>query len=51
MCLLKVYLVDYGLAARYVDDRGHKPYEEDPRRAHDGTAEYASRDAHKGVRE
>ncbi|XP_025105212.1 serine/threonine-protein kinase VRK1-like isoform X2 [Pomacea canaliculata] len=45
----QVYLVDYGLAYRYMVDSTHKPYKEDPKRAHDGTAEYASRDAHKGV--
>lgn len=45
----QVYLVDFGLAYRYNPDGQHKPYREDPKRAHDGTAEYASRDAHKGV--
>lgn len=47
MC--QVYLVDYGLAYRFLVDGAHKPYKEDPKRAHDGTAEYESRDAHKGV--
>ncbi|KAL8619650.1 hypothetical protein ACOMHN_019705 [Nucella lapillus] len=45
----QVYLVDYGLAYRFLVDGAQKPYKEDPKRAHDGTAEYASRDAHKGV--
>nr|KAG5704443.1 hypothetical protein BaRGS_024298 [Batillaria attramentaria] len=45
----QVYLVDFGLAYRYTVEGTHKPYKEDPKRAHDGTAEYASRDAHKGV--
>jgi len=45
----QVYLVDYGLAYRYVVDGVHKPYKEDPRKAHDGTIEFTSRDAHKGV--
>ena len=47
--LHEVYLVDYGLAYRYCPDGEHKPYKEDPRRAHDGTIEFTSIDAHKGV--
>lgn len=45
-----VYLVDFGLACRYIDkDTGlHKPYCEDERRAHNGTLEYTSRDGHCG---
>ncbi|RUS68737.1 hypothetical protein EGW08_023501 [Elysia chlorotica] len=45
----EVYLVDYGLAYRYTVDGVHKEYKEDPRKAHDGTIEFTSRDAHKGV--
>ncbi len=46
---MQVYLVDYGLAFRYAPDGKHKEYKEDPRRCHDGTVEFTSRDAHKGV--
>ena len=45
----EVYLVDYGLAYRYNPDGEHKQYKEDPRKAHDGTIEFTSIDAHKGV--
>ncbi|XP_074147444.1 serine/threonine-protein kinase VRK1 isoform X2 [Sminthopsis crassicaudata] len=45
----QVYLVDYGLAYRYCPDGVHKEYREDPKRCHDGTIEYTSIDAHKGV--
>lgn len=46
-----VYLVDYGLAYRYRPEGKHKEYLADPRRAHDGTVEYTSIDAHDGVSE
>ena len=39
----QVYLVDFGLAARYTN-----VYKPDPRRAHNGTLEYTSRDGHEG---
>jgi len=45
----RVYLVDYGLAYRYCPSGEHVPYKEDPKRKHDGTIEYTSRDAHKGL--
>ncbi|XP_022330674.2 serine/threonine-protein kinase VRK1-like [Crassostrea virginica] len=45
----QVYLVDYGLALKYSPDGSHKVYKEDPRKAHDGTIEFTSTDAHKGV--
>ena len=45
----RVYLVDYGLAYRYSPDGKHKQYEKDPRKAHDGTIEFTSIDAHDGV--
>jgi len=45
-----VYLVDFGLTAKFADSDGtHKPYKQDPKRAHDGTIEFTSRDAHMGV--
>lgn len=47
----RVYLVDYGLAFRYNADGQHVEYQEDPRKAHDGTIEFTSIDAHNGVRE
>ena len=48
-CTLQVYLVDYGLVCRYRPQGKHKEYKEDPRRKHDGTLEFTSIDAHKGV--
>jgi hypothetical protein len=45
----KICLVDYGLVSKYVQEGGlHKPYRIDERSAHEGTLEYASRDAHLG---
>lgn len=41
--------MDYGLAYRYCPEGVHKVYKEDPKRCHDGTIEYTSIDAHKGV--
>lgn len=46
---LQVYLVDYGLAVHYTSDGQHRSYKEDPRKAHNGTVEFTSRDAHNGV--
>ena len=43
-----VYLVDFGLCVKYIKSGGHKEYKADPRKAHDGTIEYLSRDAHIG---
>ena len=43
-----VYLVDFGLCVKYMKSGGHKEYRADPRKAHDGTIEYLSRDAHIG---
>ncbi|XP_018590604.1 serine/threonine-protein kinase VRK1 isoform X1 [Scleropages formosus] len=45
----QVYLVDYGLAYRYCPEGKPKEYKEDPKRCHDGTIEFTSIDAHKGV--
>ena len=45
-----VYLVDFGLACKYRDAFGfHCEEEPDERKAHDGTLEYTSRDAHTGA--
>lgn len=44
-----MYLVDYGLAYRYAPESVLKEYKEDPKRCHDGTIEFTSIDAHKGV--
>lgn len=41
----QVYLLDYGLACHY----STKDYKTDPKKAHNGTIEYTSRDAHNGV--
>ncbi|KAK9882964.1 hypothetical protein WA026_001181 [Henosepilachna vigintioctopunctata] len=40
------YLVDFGLATKYQVGKEFKP---NPKKAHDGTIEYLSRDAHQGV--
>ncbi|XP_026880118.2 serine/threonine-protein kinase VRK2 isoform X2 [Electrophorus electricus] len=45
----KVYLVDYGLSYRYCPNGEHKDYKENPKKGHNGTIEYTSLDAHKGV--
>ncbi|KAL0964436.1 hypothetical protein UPYG_G00323820 [Umbra pygmaea] len=45
----KVYLADYGLSYRYSPDGVHKEYKENPKKGHNGTIEYTSIDAHKGV--
>ena len=46
----EVFLVDFGLACKYRDAFGfHAPEEPDERKAHDGTLEYTSRDAHTGA--
>lgn len=44
-----IHLVDFGLAAKYAPGGTHRDYKEDPRKAHDGTVEFTSIDAHKGV--
>ena len=43
--------MDYGLAYRFNPNGNHKAYKEDPKRRHDGTVEFTSRDAHNGVGE
>ncbi|XP_033634992.1 serine/threonine-protein kinase VRK1-like isoform X1 [Asterias rubens] len=45
----KVFLVDYGLASRFSINGEHREYKADPKKAHDGTPEFTSRDAHNGV--
>ncbi|XP_017876341.1 serine/threonine-protein kinase VRK1-like [Ceratina calcarata] len=46
----QAYLVDYGLAYRFRTAAGvHKPFVHDERRAHEGTLEFTSRDAHHGT--
>ncbi|XP_067845139.1 serine/threonine-protein kinase VRK1-like isoform X2 [Heptranchias perlo] len=45
----EIYLADYGLAFRYHPNGAHKHYEEDPKKGHNGTIEFTSIDAHKGV--
>ncbi|ELK14691.1 Serine/threonine-protein kinase VRK2 [Pteropus alecto] len=44
-----VYLADYGLSYRYCPNGNHKQYQENPRKGHNGTMEFTSLDAHKGV--
>lgn len=45
----QVYLADYGLSYRYCPEGVHKDYKENPKKGHNGTMEYTSLDAHKGV--
>ncbi|XP_060520664.1 serine/threonine-protein kinase VRK1-like [Cylas formicarius] len=46
----RVFLLDYGLASKYVlSDGSHKEFSSDQRKAHAGTLLFCSRDAHKGV--
>ncbi|XP_029409859.1 serine/threonine-protein kinase VRK2 isoform X2 [Nannospalax galili] len=45
----RVYLADYGLSYRYCPNGNHKQYQENPRKGHNGTLEFTSLDAHKGV--
>ncbi|XP_077771600.1 serine/threonine-protein kinase VRK2 isoform X2 [Canis aureus] len=45
----RVYLADYGLCYRYCPNGNHKQYQENPKKAHNGTIEFTSVDAHKGV--
>lgn len=40
----QVFLVDFGLASKYTQ----KEFKPDPKKAHNGTIEYTSRDAHDG---
>lgn len=47
----QVYLADYGLSYRYSPEGVHRPYKENPKKSHNGTIEYTSLDAHKGLGE
>lgn len=49
LLMFQVYLVDYGLAYRYCPDGVHKESKENPKKGHNGTIEYTSLDAHKGL--
>lgn len=51
MFVPQVYLADYGLSYRYCPAGVHKPYKENPKKGHNGTIEYTSLDAHKGLGE
>ena len=44
-----LYLVDFGLVSKYQRGGVHLEYKPDERKAHDGTIEYTSRDAHIGA--
>ena len=44
-----VYLVDFGLVSKFHRDGVHHANKPDARKAHDGTIEYTSRDAHTGA--
>ncbi|XP_033252565.1 uncharacterized protein LOC117191928 isoform X2 [Drosophila miranda] len=44
-----VFLIDFGLASKYQDRGVHRLFIMDQRRAHDGTLEFTSRDAHLGA--
>merc|ERR1712029_692052 len=44
-----IYLVDFGLVSKYHKEGVHHEYKPDLRKAHDGTIEYTSRDAHIGA--
>lgn len=46
----RIHLIDFGLASKFLDSTGqHRPFCMDQRRAHDGTLEFTSRDAHMGA--
>lgn len=46
----RIFVIDFGLAIKFVDSSGtHRPFCMDQRRAHDGTLEFTSRDAHMGA--
>jgi len=44
----EIYLVDFGLAKRYMLSNGHQEEKPNPQKAHNGTPEYTSIDAHRG---
>lgn len=46
----RIFVIDFGLAIKFIDSSGtHRPFCMDQRRAHDGTLEFTSRDAHMGA--
>ncbi|XP_014785545.1 serine/threonine-protein kinase VRK1, partial [Octopus bimaculoides] len=45
----KVYLIDYGLAAKIFLNGKHKVYKPEKKKAHNGTLLYTSLDAHEGA--
>ncbi|OQR78883.1 serine/threonine-protein kinase VRK1-like [Tropilaelaps mercedesae] len=46
----KVYLLDFGLACKFESNGGeHKAEKQDKKKMHNGTIEYTSRDAHRGM--
>ncbi|CAD6998507.1 uncharacterized protein LOC101455040 [Ceratitis capitata] len=45
----RIFLIDFGLASKFMDNGVHRPFIMDQRRAHDGTLEFTSRDAHMGA--
>uniref|UniRef100_U5ENN5 non-specific serine/threonine protein kinase n=1 Tax=Corethrella appendiculata TaxID=1370023 RepID=U5ENN5_9DIPT len=46
----RIFLIDFGLASKFIESSGqHRPFCMDQRRAHDGTLEFTSRDAHMGA--
>lgn len=45
----EAYLVDYGLAVRFMRDNVHQKYDVKPERRHNGTIEYTSIEAHEGA--
>ncbi|XP_054090596.1 uncharacterized protein LOC128919721 isoform X2 [Zeugodacus cucurbitae] len=45
----RIFLIDFGLASKFRDNGVHRPFVMDQRRAHDGTLEFTSRDAHMGA--
>lgn len=44
----QLYLLDYGLASKYLGNKGHREYDRDERKAHAGTLLFCSLDAHIG---
>jgi vaccinia related kinase len=42
-------LLDFGMCYRFKKDNIHQKWNTDPKRKHNGTVEYASRDAHMGA--
>lgn len=45
----QVYLLDYGLASKYMKEKGHAEFCRDERKAHAGTVLFCSLDAHLGA--